>query len=867
MGKYIIYCLFYFIPIALSAFVEQETDSRGTPVPQMWLKEVSFEVTRTSLRNALSDFSRQSGLYLNFTDSIIPDDYNISINEKNIPAIKILQKILQNTGLEFIVSQSQQIILVISQKKQNKARNTTYTISGFIVDAQTGEVLSGADVSVKDIFTGTSSNIYGFYSLTLPAGDYTLEYSYLGYSSQTVKVNLDKNIRRSVELTGGVLTADTITVTANSEEDFLKSTEVGTIRLSPKELKTTPVLFGEQDILKALHLLPGVTLTREGDSGFNVRGGDSDQNLVLLDEAPVYNAFHFFGFLSVFNSDAVKDFKLIKGPAPPKYGGKLSSVLDIQMNEGNYKEYNGNISIGSIFSRFRLEGPIKKDKSSFIISGRRTYADVFVRLLGPDDVKNSALYFYDFNIKTNYRASQTDRVYLSGYFGQDVLDINDVLSNNWGNQTATLRWNHVFNQKLFLNSSLILSNFSYNIKVDEDDSEDENSVEVKNRITAVTLKEDYQYYLNTHNTFDFGLQLTSYSFLPGDFSATGNGAFYLQIGKRKAREIAAYSAHEWQATDLLKLNYGLRYSYFLIDGRGDFYDFSDVTDVPSIDFHDQESAGYGGFEPRITANYQLNATTNYKFGYARNYQNIHMISKSTPGTPLDVWQPSSSRLKPQYSDQVSVGYFRNLRHNTYNLSLELFYKSLRNQVDFKNGAEILTSTLFESNLVYGTGYAYGIELLIRRKFGKLTGWLGYSLSKTRRKFEEINQGKSFPPKFDRTHDFSIVTSYRLNDRWTLAANWVYFTGNAMTIPYGKYAVNGQIIEAYSERNAYRMPAYHRLDFSCTYTMKKGHTWNFSLYNAYGRKNAYAILMETDSSGPEKLSLFSFVPSLSFNYNF
>jgi hypothetical protein len=853
--------------LPLSAQDTLITDSKGTAIPQSWLIKISMEIKNKSLPEALSYFLEETQLYLNYNDTIIPIDRRISLKVKDIPAISALLQILEDTNIEILVSKSGQIVLVKSQKVNRTKSKKKFTVSGFINDAKSGEVLSGTNIYIEKLQTGAVANVYGFYSITLPAGQYTIVCSFVGYQSKKVIILLNQNLKKNIELEPSVLSGDTINVTANAEVDFLKSTEIGVIKLAPAELRNMPVLFGEQDILKTLHLLPGVTMTREGDSGFNVRGGNSDQNLVLLDEAPVYNAFHFFGFFSVFNSDAVSSFKLMKGPSPPKYGGKLSSVLDIQMNEGNYKNYHGNIGVGSIFSRFTLEGPIKKDKSSFVISGRRTYADFFARLFGPGEVKNSSLYFYDFNLKANYRLSQNNRIFLSGYFGRDVLDINNVFRNIWGNNTGTLRWNHIFNQKLFLNSSLVFSDFAYSIKVEDEDEPDGETVEIKNNINTITLKEDFQYFPNTRSSINFGLHVSSYNFLPGDFSTTGNSPFHLQIGKRKAREGAVYLAHEWDATNRLKLNYGLRYSHFIVNGLGDSYDFSNVTDVPFIEFHQQENARYGGLEPRFTASYQLNEKIYYKFGYARNYQNIHMISRSTPGTPLDVWQPSSSRLKPQCADQVSVGYFRNLEQNTYEFSVELFYKYLRNQVDFRNGAEILTSTLFESNLVTGIGYAYGIEFFLKRKMGNLTGWIGYSLARSRRRFEELNQGKVFPTRSDRTHDFSIVASYNLNPKWNFSGNWVYFTGNALTIPYGKYAVNGHVIEAYSERNAFRMPAYHRLDISCTYTMTKGHTWNFSLYNAYGRKNAYAILIEGEDLRPEKLSLFSFVPSLSFNYIF
>jgi hypothetical protein len=844
------------------------TDSRGKPLPPPMLEKISLEFSGASLKNALAHFSQVTGIYLNYNEKIIPVGHSVTIRAENKPAYQFLQQILENTDITFTVSQSDQIVLLQSSVTIVSTGSESYTISGFINDAESGEALAGANIYIQDIHAGCTSNVYGFYSFTLPTGYYSVFYNYMGFETKIIDIVLDQNIRQNVELKSRILSGDTIVVTADVEEDPVYSTDIGMIQLSPSELNNIPVLFGEQDILKTLHLLPGVSITREGESGFNVRGGNPDQNQVLLDEAPVYNAFHFFGFMSVFNSDAIKDVKLMKGLAPPKYGGSLSSVLDIKMNEGNYKEFRGQGGIGLIFSRLTLEGPIVKDKSSYIISGRRTYADVFTRLLGKNELRKSTLHFYDLNLKTNFRMSDKNRLFFSAYFGRDALGFDNIFTNSWGNQTATFRWNHIFNHKLFLNSSLIYSNFDYSVEVEpEEDSSDDGNVGLENNINALAVKEDFQYFSDTHNTFNFGLQYVLYRFLPGRVYAGGHSAFSLAAGHRKARDFAIYYSHEFQATTDLKLNYGLRYSRFAVERSADMYSFTDIEDVPDLGFRQQEDVLYGGLEPRFSANYQLDQRSALKMGYTRNYQNIHMLSNSNSGTPVDVWQPSSSRVQPQRADQFSIGYFRNLSINTYHLSVELFYKDMKNQVDFANGANIYTSTLFESDLIFGRGWAYGIEFLLRKKLGKLTGWVGYSYSKSERQFDQIDNGKPFPSKFDRTHDFSFVSVYNLNHRWTFGLNWTLFTGNAISIPYGKYEVDGKVIKSYSERNAFRMPIYHRLDLSVTYMTKGGNTWNFSLYNAYGRRNAYALLFSDNNAYVVKLSLFSFVPSISYNFTF
>lgn len=831
--------------------------------PICFKKSVTINYNNSPLPKVLIDFVKKTKCYLNYNENIIPADHSVSLELSNVSAKKALKFILTGTGLKYIVSESGQIILVKNLESEQK-----YTISGFLSNSESGEALIGSNIYLENSLKGCVSNIYGFYSLTLPEGNYILVYNSIGYKIKKIPIELSNDTVENVELEPTIFASDTIQVVANTEDNLLKSTEIGAMKLLPQELNKIPAIFGEPDILKTIQLLPGITLSREGDSGFHVRGGNSDQNLVLLDEAQVYNAFHFFGFFSVFNSDAIKDVKLYKGSYPSKYGGKLSSVLDIQMKEGNLKEFSLNGGVGLIFSRLTLEGPIKSDKASFIISARRTYADIFTSLASQKEAKKSTLYFYDFNLKTNSWLNRKNRLYISGYFGRDVLGFSEIFRNSWGNETATLRWNHLFSDKLFSNSSLIFSNFNYDMKVEPEDSNtNDGVVKIENQINAITIKEDIQYFYNTNNTFGFGAQYIFYNFLPGKLSESGRYAWNVKIGERKAREGSIYCNHEIKILKKLNINYGSRFTTFYVQKFGDSYNFVDTEDVPLIDFKNKEEMTYNGFEPRFTANLEWDEFSSFKLGYSRNYQNIHLLSNSTSGTPLDVWQPSSNRLKPQCADQISLGYYRNLENNNYEFSFEIFYKDMKNQVDFKNGANIFFSTLLESELVFGEGKSYGIELLLKKKVGNLTGWVGYSIAKAERKFDEINNGNPFPPKHDRTHDLSIVSLYKFDSNWSLAANWVYYTGNATTIPYGKYIINDKIIYAYTKRNGYRMPAYHRLDLSVTYTTKGGNYWNFSVYNAYGRKNAYAILFRNDEKTPLKLSLFSFLPSISYNFKF
>lgn len=774
-----------------------------------------------------------------------------------------MQKCIYLTLLFFLISFN----IISAQEKR--------TISGHVKDASTGEELIGATIFIKELLVGTTTNVYGFYSLTIPAGTYTVKYSFIGYKPQEITLDLYQNIKQNIELAESATTLEEVVVTAKSADENIKSSEMSMVKINVKKVKVIPVIFGEQDILKTIQLLPGVNSAGEGNCGFYVRGGGVDQNLILLDEAPVYNASHLLGFFSVFNSDAIKDVKLIKGGMPAEYGGRLSSVLDVKMNEGNSKKFEVSGGIGTIASRLNIQGPIVKDKGSFIISGRRTYADIFLNFSSNELQKSTKLYFYDLNTKANYRLGEKDRIFLSGYFGRDVFAFADRFGFNWGNTTATLRWNHLFNDKLFLNSSLIYSDYNYVISIQGFD----NLIDISSGIRDVNLKEDFQYYINPKNTLKFGLNIIYHTFMPGEISASDDSFINDKIiDKKYALESAAYISDELNVTQKLKLNYGLRYSMFTALGPGDVYTFDDEDEI--IDTTKYTSGeiikNYWGLEPRISANFMLNEKSSVKASYARNYQYIHLLSNSTSSSPTDLWLPCSNIIKPQISDQVALGYFRNFKDNTFETSVEVYYKNMQNQIDYKNGADILLNEKVESQLVFGKGRAYGIEFFIKKKFGRLNGWIGYTLSKTERKFDEINNDAWYPAKQDRTHDVSIVGIFELSNRWTFSATWVYNTGNAVTFPSGKYEVDGQTVSLYTERNGYRMPAYHRLDIGATLLSKKTakfqSSWNFSIYNVYARKNAYTITFRENENDPTKteavrLSLFQIVPSVTFNFKF
>lgn len=747
----------------------------------------------------------------------------------------------------------------------------SFTISGTIKDKATGEELIGATVLVKELVsTGVSANEYGFYSLTLPKGKYTLKASYVGYEDLTLAVLLDKNQKVELLLESGKALQEVV-VKAEKEDDKLTNASMGTEKLDIKEIAKLPVLFGEKDVLKTLQLLPGVKSAGEGNSGFYVRGGSSDQNLILLDEAPVYNASHLLGFFSTFNSDAIKDASLIKGNSPAQYGGRLASVLDVKMKEGNDKDYNVAGGIGLISSRLSVEGPIQKEKSSFMVTGRRTYADVFLK--ASPDFKDNSLYFYDLNAKANYRINDKNRVFLSGYFGRDVLGLGDAFGIDWGNRTGTLRWNSIINQKLFSNTSLIYSDYDYNIQVSGGGS----TFNINSEIQDWNFKQEFQYFPNTKNTWRFGVNAIYHKLTPSRFQSEDNTETNTSQVSRYALENAIYANNNFSVNEKINVDYGLRLSSYTILG-GDTYNIYDKGVKTDSKVLAEGTVGktYINLEPRISASYKTSNSSSIKLGYARNTQNLHLLSNSTSASPTDQWIGNSYNIKPEISDQVGLGYFQNFSNNAYEFSVEAYYKDMQNQVDYKNGADINTVPDVESELLYGKGRAYGLEFFLKKKKGRFTGWLSYTLSRTERQIEGINNGNWYAAKQDRTHDLSLVGMYQLSKKWSISALFVFYTGSAVTFPSGKYTIEGNTAYYYTERNGYRMPNYHRLDISATYESKNTgryqSSWNFGLYNVYGRENAYTITFEDDPNNANRTravqtALFKWVPSVTYNFKF
>ncbi len=750
-----------------------------------------------------------------------------------------------------------------------------YTISGYARDSISGEELIGATIFIKELpGTGASTNAYGFYSITLPAGNYTVATQYIGYKQKSVHVELKQNTTLDWRLSDNTTQLNEIVVAAEKKDENVTKMQMGVEKIEMKEIEKIPVIFGEKDVLKTIQLRPGVKSAGEGGIGFYVRGGGADQNLILLDEAIVYNASHFFGFFSVFNSDALKDVTLLKGSQPAEYGGRLSSVMDIKMLDGNDKKFGVEGGIGSIASRIKIEGPIVKEKGSFIVSARRTYADLFLKLSKDSAIKEVKLYFYDVNIKGNYRINQKNRIFLSGYFGKDVLGFGDIAGVDWGNATGTLRWNHLFNTKLFSNTSLIFSNYNYNIYVKFGDTK----IKAASALQDYSLKQDFQYFASSKSKFKFGLNSIYHKIIPGVITNETDPSNNQKAVNTYAWENAAYFSHEVRLTGLLSFEYGIRFSSFTVLGPGKFYSYDSAGNIIDTAIYPSGKfvKTYFNPEPRLAVNFVINEKSSVKASYGRNAQNLHLMSNSNAGSPTDLWIPSSNNVKPEIADQVSLGYFRNFKENNYEFSTEVYYKRLQHQIDYKDGAELDFSQKVESLLLFGKGRAYGIEFLLKKKYGKLTGWVGYTLSRSEKKIEGINGGNYYPAKQDRTHDISIVGIYELSKKWSFSATWVYYTGNAVTFPSGKYEIGGQVKSYYTERNAYRMPVYHRLDLGFTWLRKKTAkhelSYTFSLYNAYGHQNAYSIRFRQDPNDPTKTqavqtSLFRWVPSGSLNFKF
>lgn len=759
------------------------------------------------------------------------------------------------------------ILAAIGQEKK--------TISGYVKDASSGELLIGAAIQVKDQNLSTSTNSYGYFSMDVVGKNFDLIISFIGYKPLIAKVDVGEAKRLSFELSPLDNVLEEVVISGRKQNDNVTNAQMGALNFTMEEVKNVPVLFGERDILKTIQMLPGVAKGGEGSSNFYVRGGGGDQNLILLDEATVYNASHLMGFFSTFNSDAIKDVTLYKGGIPAQYGGRASSVLDIRMLDGNNKKFAAEGGIGLIASRLKLEGPIVKDKSSFMISGRRTYADLFLKASKDETVNKSKLYFYDLNAKMNYRFNDKNTLYISGYFGKDDLGYGDLFSFDWGNATATARWNHVFNEKLFSNTTLIYSDFTYNVNVKNDDTD----FRIASKIENFNLKQDFSYYHNNYSTFRFGVNALRQKISPASLNAANNSSVNsLDIEKRHGTELAAYASHEWTPSDWLSIIYGLRLTDFMVQGPGTFYEFDvDGEAIAENTYGNSIIKHHVNLEPRLSMSFILNRQNSIKTSFNRVTQNLHQLTNTTSSLPTDQFVLSSINIKPQYADQVALGYFRNFANNNYEMSIESYYKFMANQIDFRNGADLQANKFLEGELLYGKGRAYGIEWLLRKTKGRFNGWVSYTLGKSERQFDQINDGIWFNARQDRTHDVSVVAMFELTKKWSLGANFVYYTGNAITFPSGKYNVNGNKMFYYTERNGYRMPDYHRLDLSATYEPKPAHkrfhsSWSFGLYNVYNRKNAYIIDFRENENNANiteayRIALFGAIPSVTWNFKF
>jgi hypothetical protein len=758
-----------------------------------------------------------------------------------------------------------------------------FTISGYVTD-ELGEELIGANIIINELKKGTITNTYGFYSITIPKGQYTLEISFLGFATQVLPLNLDEDKKLNVSLIESAESIESVEVRAKGRDVNIREVEMSTNTLQMRTVQKLPLLLGETDIIKTIQLLPGVLQANEAAGGFHVRGGSTDQNLILLDRAPVYNASHSVGFLSVFNADAIKDLKLYKGGIPPEYGGRLSSILDIHMKEGNKNEYHGMGGVGTITSRLTVEGPVVKNKASFLVAGRRTYADLFIPFSKDSMAKQSDLFFYDLNTKINYNINDNNRVFLSGYFGRDVMRMGDLIAMDFGNFTITARWNHVFNQKLFMNASTIYSNYHYNMGVKQDVT----NFNWVTYIRDINQLIDFTYYLNPENTIKFGVQAVLHNFSPGEVFGQYDEAtqFRYQIPNNYSLEYGIYASNEHDILPKLTLMYGLRYSFFQNLGPGQSLAFDKsnpqvyaVTDTLHYEKGEIFNTYPGGVEPRLSLRYTLDRKSSIKASYNRMYQYVHLASNSTASLPVDFWFPSSPNIKPQIADQVAAGYFRNFFDNKIESSVEVFYKWNKNAIDFRDHAQLLLNDAYEGELRVGKARSYGIEFMIEKKEGDLTGWISYTYSRTFKTIPEINKGKEYQASYDKPHDFAIVVSYDINERINVSGNWIFTSAPPRTMPTSRFEYGGTIAPVYSDRNTIRIYPYHRLDVAATYRLNKvkrryQHFLNFSIYNAYMRKNPIMISFEPDREEENSkvtkaymTYLYRIVPSLTYLFEF
>ena len=769
-----------------------------------------------------------------------------------------------------------------------------FTLSGTISDANSNETLIGVNVTISELKTGVPTNEYGFYSLTLPKGIYKIQISSLGYQNIEETINLSQNIKKNFNLIGNETALQEVVILDNKNAAVIRKPEMSVNKLSISTIKKMPVVLGEVDVLKSILLLPGVTNAGEGASGFNVRGGGADQNLILLDEATIFNSSHVFGLFSVFNPDAIKDLKLYKGGIPARFGGRASSVLDVYQKDGSSKEFHVNGGIGLISSRILIEGPIVKDKGSFLIAARRSYADLFLKL--SEKQKNNAAYFYDLNTKLSYKLNPNNNLYLSGYFGRDVFSLNKSFTNTYGNSTLNLRWNHLFSDKLFSNLSLIYSDYYYGLDLDFVGFKWDSGIKNYN------IKYDFKNYISDKFKLNYGINAIYYDFNPGVIkpSEPNSGINFQQLDKKQAFEPALYINAEQDISKKITLSYGLRYSIFYRLGESTVNIYADnnpVTFNSAMQIYEKATPigtkfygknqviqSYNNLEPRFSIGYQLNDNQSLKASYNRMVQYLQLISNTSSPTPLDVWTPSDNFIKPQISDQVALGYFRNFKENRYSLEVETYYKKVQNRLDYIDGANLVANNAIEQVILNGQLRSYGLEIMFRKNEGRFNGWISYTLSKSEQQTpgrtsgeSGINNGNWYNSVYDKTHNVAVTGSYNLNKKWSFGSNFIFQTGQPVTYPNGQYEYLGIAIPSYGLRNKNRLPSYNHLDVSATLTPHKNDKrswkseWVFSIYNLYNRKNAASINFrenyDTGNNEAIRTSIFGIVPAVSYNFKF
>jgi CarboxypepD_reg-like domain/TonB-dependent Receptor Plug Domain len=762
----------------------------------------------------------------------------------------------------------------------------TVTISGYVLDEKSGENLPNASVQIPNENKAVNTNNYGFFSISIKPGKYNIKVSYIGYAELNKEIDATNNVKVKLEISPRQTLTKEIVIKAKRKDANIKTTEVGMHQLSVESIKKLPVIMGEVDILKSIQLLPGVKNGGEGSSGFYVRGGGPDQNLILLDDAVVYNTGHLFGFFSVFNGDAIKNVTLIKGGMPANYGGRLSSVLDVSMKEGNNKAYKVEGGIGLIASRLSIQGPIVKNKGSFILSGRRTYATELLKALKPNDerLKNFGYYFYDFNAKANYQITKNDRLYLSGYFGDDVFKFSNTENTfkariPWGNRTATLRWNHIVSDKLFMNTSAVYNSYKFEFG----GAQQGFSVKLNSGIKDWNLKTDFDYYTAKGHNLKFGAATTYHTFQPSTVSGTNDTTDLNPVNPvmKYALESSIYVLDDFDLNSWCRINAGLRYSSFLHLGPYSLYTKQNGVNIDSTTYGNNKIVtNYGGLEPRLNARFSLNKTTSIKTSITKSFQYIHLVTNNGSTLPTDLWVPSTKIVQPQMSWQYSAGLFKNVRDNMFETSIEVYYKNMNSQLEYRENYTPNNNNDPEYDFVQGKGWAYGTELFINKTKGRFTGWIGYTLSYSKRKFNNLNDGLEYFAKYDRRHDISIVTSYEINKKWNASAVFIFSSGNRITLPSSLININNTLLQQYSQLNNQQLPPYHRLDLGAVYTPipRKPHrfksSWTFGVYNAYNNFNPYIIYLDvtgTVSNGIDlklkAIQIFPIIPSVTWNFKF